>query len=363
MYKNVIRPVLFRFNPDHVHDSVINFGHLLGKSNLAKSLLKSVYGFSHLSLETEVFGIKFKNPVGIAGGFDKNAKLIQTLPSVGFGFVEVGSITAKPYKGNPRPWNVRLRADSSLIVNYGLKNEGVDILRKRIKTQNRVTPLIINIAKTNDTRIRGDDSVEDYNKTFKKLQPLADIVNINISCPNTGDGVLFCESPKLLAKLLKKISENKITKPIVLKLKPDISDDTLEEVISIVKKYPVIKGFIISNLTSNRKTLKVTKPKQVEQYSGGLSGKPLQELSNRMIKKVYQETRGKYPIIGLGGIFTAEDAYEKICLGASLVEIATGLIYGGPSTVKNINKGLVILLKRDGFDSISQAVGCKNKIN
>lgn len=361
MYKKIIRPILFRFHPDYVHDTVVTLGYYLGKSSLAKSILKSLYKYDHPSLNTEVFGIKFKNPIGIAGGFDKNAKLIQTLPSVGFGFVEVGSITARPYKGNPRPWNVRLKADNSLIVNYGLKNEGVDVVRKRIKDQKRTTPLIVNIAKTNDIRIKGDDSIEDYNKSFKKLQALADIVNINISCPNTGDGVLFCQSTKLLESLLKKLSQNRVNKPIVLKLKPDIDDKVLEEIIQIIKRFPIVKGFIISNLTSNRKTLKVVKPKDIQQYSGALSGKPLKELSTKMIKKVYEKTNGKYPIVGLGGVFTAEDAYEKICFGASLIEIATGLIYGGPATVKNINKGLVKLLEKDGFKNISEAVGSKNK--
>jgi len=309
-----------------MHEAISLLGFYLGKFGFTRFILKSLYSYQDKSLEIEVFGIKFKNPIGIGGGFDKNARLIQTLPQVGFGFSEIGTITARPYKGNPRPWNVRLKKDSSLIVNYGLKNEGVDVLRKRIKEQKKSIPLVINIGKTNDIRIKGNASIEDYNKSFKKLQPLADIVNLNISCPNTGDGVLFCQSPKLLSQLLKRVSENRLYKPIVLKLKPDINDDMLDEIIKTAVKSKIVKGFIISNLTSNRNLLKVTKPKDVEQFSGGISGKPLKELSNKMIKKVYKKTKGEYPIIGLGGIFTAKDAYEKICLGASLVELVTGLI-------------------------------------
>jgi len=346
-----------------VHDFTVNIGSLLGKNAFSRELLSVFFNFEDQKLNTKVFGIKFKNPIGIAGGFDKNAKLIQTLPSIGFGFIEVGSITAKPYKGNRKPWNVRLPKDKSIIVNYGLKNEGVEVLRKRIKRQKRTTPLIINIAKTNDIRIKGEASTEDYNKSFIKLQSLADIINLNVSCPNTGDGTLFCESPEMLNKLLARISKNKILKPVVLKLKPDITDSILEEIVKIATGYPFIKGFIISNLTSNRKLLKKTKAKETRQYNGGISGKPMYKLSNEMIRKVYKKTNGNYAIIGLGGVFTAEDAYEKICLGASLVEIATGLIYGGPSTVKNINKGLVKLLERDGFNNISQAIGSKNKLS
>jgi len=361
LYSNIVRPILFKINPDHLHEAVVSLGSLFGKSPLLRGLLKLFYNYENPMLKTEVFGIKFKNPIGIAGGFDKNAKLIQILPSIGFGFVEVGSVTARPYKGNPRPWNVRLRDDYSLIVNYGLKNQGVDKVRKRIKNQNRTTPLIINIAKTNDVRIKGMASVEDYNKAFVKLQPLADIVNLNISCPNAGDGQLFCESPKLLNSLLKRVSQNKARKPVVLKLKPDLSNELLNEIIDIAMMYPMVKGFIISNLTRNRSLLKKTKQRDISQYSGGISGKPMKELSNKMIKFVYKKTKGKYPIIGLGGVFTAEDAYEKICLGASLVELATGLIYGGPGAIKKINKGLVKLLEKDNFLNISEAIGSKNK--
>jgi len=363
LYKKIIRPIFFQMNPDLLHEEIVRFGNLLGKTSITRKPLELIYNYENPALETEVFGIKFKNPVGLSGGFDKNANLIQILPALGFGFNEVGSVTARPYKGNPRPWNVRLKQEQSLIVNYGLKNQGVDIIRKRIRAQKRSIPLIINIAKTNDARIKGEASVEDYNKSFVKLQPLADIININISCPNTGDGQLLCESPVLLNKLLKRISQNKVKKPIVLKLKPDLSDELIKEIIDVSTKYVIVKGFIISILTRNRNLLKKTNPKSVVQYSGGVSGKPMRELSNKMIKTIYKMTKGKYPIIGVGGVFEAKDAYEKICLGASLVELATGLIYGGPGTIKNINKGLVVLLKEDGFTNISQAIGSKNKFN
>ena len=359
IYQKVAKPILFRIHPDIAHEVVTSIGHILGKRYLGRALVGGLYHFEHPTLETEAFGLKFKNPIGIAGGFDKNARLIQILPAVGFGFTEVGSITACSYQGNRRPWNTRLVKDRALIVNYGLKNEGVDILKKRIALQNRFVPLIVNIAKTNDPNIKGEASVEDYYKTFSKIESLADVVNINISCPNSGDGQMFCESPKLLNSLLKKIARHKITKPVILKLKPDLDDLTLNKVLETTFKYQFIKGFVISNLTKNRRMLRYTKPSEISHLPGGLSGRPLKRLANQMIKKVYQKTVGKYPIIGLGGVFTAEDAYEKICLGASLIELATGLIYGGPATIKRIKQGLVRLLAADGFGNISQAVGSK----
>lgn len=358
-YKHIVRPVIFHLDPDLVHERTIRTGYLLGRTAITRKALELLFDFKHPSLGTEVFGIHFNNPVGIAGGFDKDCRLIQTLPFVGFGFTEVGSITAKPYAGNSRPWNVRLVEEKSILVNYGLKNAGVDILSKRISKEKRSVPLVINIAKTNDPGIKGDDSVEDYNTSFVKLQPLADIVNLNVSCPNSGDGQLFCESPELLEKLLRRIGKNKITKPVVLKLKPDLDDKMLDKILAVIRKYPFVKGFIISNLTRNRSLLKVINPQKIQDLPGGLSGKPVQRLSTEMIRKVYKKTKGKYIIIGVGGIFNAADAYEKICAGASLVEIATGLIYGGPATVKRINQGLVDLIKKDGLENVAQAVGSK----
>jgi dihydroorotate dehydrogenase len=233
IYKALAKPLLFRLNPDLVHEMITSGGELLGKNAYTQALLKKNYYFEHPNLKTEVFGISFNNPVGIAGGFDKDAKLIQTLPAIGFGFTEVGSITAEPYAGNKKPWNIRLIDDKSILVNYGLKNQGAAVLLKKIQQQKRSVPLIINIAKTNDPRVKGIDSVEDYYKSVILLAPIADIINLNISCPNTGDGTLFCESPKLLKMLLDRLAHTKIDKPVVLKIKPDLSDKLLNEVICL----------------------------------------------------------------------------------------------------------------------------------
>ncbi len=360
-YKRIIKPLLFLFSPDWVHAVTVQCGAWLGRWRISRWILKTLFVYAHPALETQVCGVSFKNPIGLAGGFDKNAQLIQTIPCVGFGFMEVGSVTRYAYTGNPQPWSVRLKKDQSLIVNYGLKNEGADILAPRIQRQSRTCPLVVNIAKTNDARIKGDDSVADYIASFRILQDTADMININISCPNTGDGVLLCEDMNLLRKLLDALQAEKPHKPIFLKLKPDISHDTLESIVKLVRDHSCVSGFIISNLTRNRNLLSHANPADIQHYKGGISGKPMQKLSTEMIRDVYGLTQGTYPIIGVGGVFSAQDAYEKIHAGASLIELMTGMIFEGPALIKRINKGLVVLLEKDGFHSITEAVGAEHR--
>lgn len=361
LYKKILKPILFKFHPDYVHIVIVKLGKVLGHWALGRMILRKFFFYENKRLTQNIFGYEFKNPIGIGGGFDKNADLIKTLPACGFGFVEIGSVTARAYKGNKRPWSVRLPEDQSLIVNYGLKNIGADKISQKIGNHRRSVPLIINIAKTNDISIKGNYSIADYVYSFQKLQDKADIINLNISCPNTGDGVLFCESPELLDKLFLALSKAEISKPILLKLKPDISDNILYKICDLANKYIFIKGFIISNLTVHRENLTHTSLVSIEKFRGGISGAPVKNLSNDMISKIYKYTNGKFIIIGLGGVFNAKDAYEKISLGANLVEIVTGLIYEGPSVVQSINKGLVELLEADGFTNIVDAIGCKNK--
>jgi len=357
LYKSLLRPVLFRLNPDYVHNRATHTGSILGRSVITRKIIKLFFNYENPKLNTSVFNLEFKNPLGLAGGFDKNCQLISLMPAIGFGFTEVGSITYHPYHGNQKPWNTRLVNDQALIINYGLKNLGALMLKERIAKQKRFCPLIINIAKTNNPEIKGEESINDYLLSFKELQPLADIININISCPNSGDGFLFCENPEFLEKLLKKLAQEKITKPIVLKLKPDINDDNLYNIIKLSKKYQFINGFVLTNLTNKRAGLKTP---NISHLKGGISGKPSQKPSDEMIKKVYSEVKARKTIIGCGGIFTAEDAYKKILLGSSLVQLITGMIYNGPGIAKTINKGLVKLLEKDGFNNISEAVGYKN---
>ncbi|PIT93301.1 MAG: dihydroorotate dehydrogenase (quinone) [Candidatus Harrisonbacteria bacterium CG10_big_fil_rev_8_21_14_0_10_38_8] len=355
MYKYFLKPVLFLFPPDWTHFFVVKFSSLIFKIPLLDKIISPLFTYNHPLLEREILGIKFKNPIGLGGGFDKDVELTHVMPILGFGFMDIGSITAKPYQGNKRPWNVRLPKDKALIVNYGLKNQGVDHAVQNLKQSKKQIPIIANIAKTNNPDIHGQASVDDYLASFKKLEPYADLININISCPNTGDGVLFCEDSDLLANLLEALqkahNESVYKKPILLKLKPDLSDEQLNALLDLVGNYDCIKGFVVSNLTRSREVLAHSNPEAIAKFPGGISGRGVQKLSTEMIKKIKVVVGDKYTIIGLGGVFTATDAYEKLQAGADLIQLVTGLIFEGPSVVKEINKGLVKIWQRKEMNS------------
>lgn len=351
MYKRALRPILFRLDPERVHDRALLTGRFLAFTRLSL-LLRPFFVFKSKKLENEVMGIKFENPIGLAAGFDKNARLTGIIPDIGFGFMEVGSVTAKPCPGNPKPRLHRLIQDQGIIVNYGLANQGADAVYNRLKNKENRIPLGISIAKTNDPNIKGNDSVKDYIKSFETLRSIGNYITINISCPNTGDGKSF-EDPELLEELLKQISEKKKTEKILLKLSPDLENKRLDIIIKLAEKYK-IDGFVVSNSTKKRENL-TADPKL--EHSGGISGRPVKEKSDEMIKYLFQKTKGNFVIIGCGGVFSGKDAYDKIKNGASLVQLVTGMIYEGPAVIKKINKELVSLLEKDGYSNIRDAIG------
>ncbi len=352
VYEKVLKPIFFKVDPELTHDMAVSFGRFLGSNFLTRAITGLLFSYSNDALNNTVAGITFPNPIGLAAGFDKNARLIDIIPEVGFGFTEIGSVTAQPCKGNVKPRMFRLPKDDALIINYGLYNDGADAVAKRIKDKRHKIPLGISIAKTNDDSIKDDASVEDYLISFKKLEHIGDYVTLNISCPNTGDGRSF-EDPILLEKLLNKI--NKPQKPVFLKLSPDISKDNLDKIIDLSRKYG-ITGFVVSNLTHDRKNLN-TPCKILKSKEGGISGVPLKSKTLSFIRHIYKSTNGSFVIIAVGGIFSARDAYEYIRNGASLVQLITGMIYRGPAVIKEINKGLVSLMKKDGYSTISDVIG------
>lgn len=343
-YKYLLRPVLFQIDPERVHNIFLGIGSFLGKLVFRK-VLGFFYNYENEKLNVTVKTIKFRNPVGLAAGFDKNGLLVDVIPSIGFGFEEVGSVTALPCDGNLKPRLFRLPKDKALVINYGLCNDGAEVVCKRLKKNNLV--IGISIAKTNDKNIKGENSVLDYYKSYQIVKDFADYVTINISCPNSGDGRSF-EDSKLLEKLLLKI---RVDKPVFLKISPDIDKKNLDKILSLSKKYK-ITGFVVANLTHDKSLLKTE-----NSFVGGISGICLKEKSDSLIKYIYKKSKGKFVIIGVGGIFSAEDAYRKIRNGASLVQLITGMIYEGPGLIKEINKGLVKLLEKDGFNNIQEAVG------
>jgi len=356
LYTSIIRPVLFRINPEVVHDSFIFFGKIAGFCPVSKKLLKMLFSYSNPRLKVAIKGINFRNPVGLAAGFDKNAQIIDTIGAVGFGFTEVGSITNLPCKGNPKPRLWRIPKDKGLTVYYGLANKGSRNISKKLLRKRCSIPVGINIAKTNDSSIFGDASVTDYLDSFQMLKSLGEYIVINISCPNTGDGCTF-QDPVFLEKLLKQLP--KVKKPVFLKVSPDLEKSNYDIIIALAFKYN-ISGLVISNLRHSHTGLKTAK-KNLSKTKGGISGIPTKHLSEEVISYVYKKSKGKLVIIGVGGIFSAEDAYQKIRNGASLVQLITGMIYEGPGLIKKINKGLVKFLDRDGFKNISEAVGANHR--
>lgn len=347
-YKWFLKPILFQFDPELMHNMFIGIGKILGRYRVTKKLTSLMFNYQNKMLSQEILGIKFRNPIGLSAGFDKNAEIISIMEDVGFGFSEVGSITKKASKGNPGNRMKRLIEKESLWIHFGLNNKGADetfndLARKRFKI-----PYGFSIAKTNCKETTNPEiGLEDYMYSIDKLNHISQFITINISCPNAFGGQSFAE-PKLFEKLMKKIYGLKLKKPVFIKVSPDLTEDNVNKIIKISRKYGV-SGFVCTNLT-----------KQHAIGKGGLSGKAVQYLSDKMIAYVYKNTRKwtrKPIIVGVGGIFTAEDAYRKIKLGASLLQMITGMIYEGPQVVGEINQGIVKLLKRDGYRNISEAVG------
>lgn len=365
-YKYVCKPVFFKMDPEFVHDRFISMGEIFGKVGFIKKFFARIFVYESKSLEQEVCGIRFANPVGIAGGFDKDARLTRIMPSVGVGFHEVGSITAKPYGGNPKPRLKRFPKTKSLWVNYGLKNKGAvklyeDLEKNVAKNGDFEIPIFFNIAKTNCKETAdADTAVRDYCESVKIFLGLASVFTINISCPNAFGGQPF-HNAEDLGKLLRALDELAVTRPIFLKISPDLSSAQVDDILKVCDAHKV-DGIIVSNLRK-KKVVEDFHPSErgdIPEH-GGLSGMYLQPFADHMLKyiatKVKRGECRKYTLIGLGGIFSAEDAYRKIRLGASLVQMITGMIFEGPQVIGQINEGLVKLLKRDGFENISEAVG------
>ncbi len=362
-YQNIAKPIFFLIDPEKVHDNMTRLGGSLGGSKMMVSLLARAFNFENQILEQKIWNINFKNPVGLAAGLDKNARLTQILPSLGFGFEEIGSITLEESEGNPRPRLSRLPQSQGLVVNYGLANMGAEKILKHLSAKNHSFPIGISIAKTNSPRTADKQSgIDDYVKCFQKVvqSNLGNYITINISCPNAYGGEPFTKPQDLddLLDVLYKISNKK---PIAIKMPADVSTEEFHALLLVCKKYKV-NGIILSNLTKQRESPCISQ-KEIKNAipKGGISGKPCWNKSNQLIQYAYKNFKDDFTIIGCGGIFSAEDAYIKIRLGASLVQLITGLIFKGPQLVCQINQGLASLLRKDGFNNIKEAIGADNK--
>lgn len=362
IYKRMLKPVLFKFDPEFVHDRFTNVGVLLGSNPITRGITSFYLKYSNKILEQEVLGIQFKNPVGLSAGFDKNAQLLKIIPSVGFGHMEVGSVTAESYEGNEKPRLKRLPKSKALVVYYGLKNIGVDKIIERLqKIRHTDFKYSVSIAKTNCLKTASEDAgIEDYAISLEKLSKanLGDFYTINISCPNTFGGEPFT-TPKLLNKLLVRLDRVKHDKPVFIKMPINLEWKDFNDLLVVASKHNV-QGVIIGNLTKARDP-KLILDKLPEDQKGGISGLPTQNLCNDLIKKTYANYKDRFIIVGVGGIFSAEDAYEKIKLGASLLQMITGMIFEGPQVIGSINRGLAKLIAKDGYKNISEAIGSYHK--
>jgi dihydroorotate dehydrogenase len=355
-YFKLIRPLLFMLKPEVAHDLAI--------LALSKNLVPKQDIYRNKMLVSKVFGLEFQNPVGLAAGFDKNAKCLPALSDQNFGFVEVGTVTPIPQAGNPKPRLFRVEDQQAIINRMGFNNEGIELYAQRLRQwkyagfTKKELMVGANIGKNKDS----PNDASDFLKCLEKVYGLCDYVVINISSPNTP-GLRDLQKAEQLEIFLTEIKKKKLdikTKykgrlPLLIKISPDENDENLEEIAKVLVKKK-INGVIISN-TSIKLSLIEKEGFAEKKTSGGLSGKPIFDLSTQAVEKFYRYSGGKVPIIGVGGISSAEDAYTKIRRGASLVQVYSALIYQGFGLVNEINKGLVELLKRDGFEHISQAVG------
>ena len=343
---SVLRPFLFNLDPETAHDLAI-------KSLKFNFFPRSMFEVEDEEmLKIELLGKIFPNPIGLAAGFDKSAEVYNPLLNLGFGFVEVGTVTPLKQIGNPKPRIFRLEEDHALINRLGFNNDGIEIVKNRIRTEGKQGILGINIGPNKDTK----DQKNDFSLGLKNFFDLADYITVNISSPNTKGLRDFHDQEKLnnLLFALNKIKEDKKTNiPLLLKISPDIKDNYISEIVKVSINNN-ISAIILTNTTEGNRDSLVSKIKKEE---GGLSGEPLEKISTNMIKKFYKELNGKIPIIGVGGVNSGKTAYEKILAGASLLQLYTSFVYRGPSTAKKIKKELIEILKAEGINNIQEAVG------
>ena len=366
-----IRPLIFLMEPEQAHYSLKRMGVFLGSNPVTKWLTALFMDYNHKRLAITVDGIDYRNPVGLSAGFDKDGELTKIYPSIGFGLAELGSFTGEICPGNPGKRLFRMIKSKAIVVWYGLNNEGSETISKRLAGEDFGRLRVgINAANSNLTpEFDLEMSINDYLKTMKLFKDIGDYYDVNISCPNTQDGEPFVDKKNLDA-LLTRINEEIrpiSDKPIYVKLAADMTLDEINTIVDGCVEHGM-DGVVCTNLakpqynTEHRPEEYPTVDGRLPKGKGAMSGLPLQRISTNVIRHVYRRTRGKLTIIGVGGIFTSKDAYEKITSGASLLHMITTMIFDGPQNINEINRGLVKLLKKDGFETMAEAVGSRNPL-
>jgi dihydroorotate dehydrogenase len=356
---SLLQPLLFRLPPETAHELALNSLKVslspdIIRRKIAEKFVRSPFG------EIDCFGLKFINPVGMAAGFDKNGIVVNQLAALGFGFVEVGTTTFHPQPGNPKPRLFRLPQDNALINRAGFNNKGTETVVERLKRIQPECVLGFNIGKSKIVPL--EEAVDDYLKSFSLAVQVADYVAVNVSSPNTPN-LRELQKSDALEDLLKALQDKNLqpengnpTKPLLVKIAPDLSEAEIESIVDISIRLN-LAGIIATNTTISRNNL-TTESNIIEKIgNGGLSGKPLKESSTKVIQTIYRYSKGKLPIIGVGGIFTAQDAFEKICAGATLLQLYTGFIYQGYTIARDINDGLSKIFKKKGFSRYEDAIG------
>ena len=360
LYKKLIRPLLFLGDPEKTHEQTLA---LLSRITPFEPLLEQMFSVRDTRLQVRLGPLLFPNPVGLAGGFDKNGIAVRTVAALGFGFMEIGAVTALAQPGNPKPRLYRLPEDQALINRLGFNNEGAATIAARLKALREngnplKIPLGINLGRSKIVETK--DAVADFLSAFDQLYPYGDFFTLNVSSPNTPQ-LRDLQEKNLLQGLLQAIQEKNRElagrfahkpKPVWVKIAPDMEFSQVDDIIGVALREK-ISGIIATNATAYLRETLTSGSKE----PGGLSGKPLRALATSFVRHLYRAVGVNLPIIGVGGIFSAEDAYEKIKAGASAVQIYTGFVYEGPAAVKRINQGLIRLMERDGCKSITEAVG------
>ncbi|MGH9970701.1 MAG: quinone-dependent dihydroorotate dehydrogenase [Pyrinomonadaceae bacterium] len=363
LYRSLLRPILFRLPPETAHELALQSLSLASglTSLFAPRFERSPFG------ELKRFGLTFSNPIGLAAGFDKDGVALRSLAALGFGFIEAGTVTHHPQPGNQRPRLFRLPEDKALINRAGFNNEGASAFARRVSQHRPECVLGVSIGKSKVVEL--EHAVEDYLRSFESVYPLADYIAVNVSSPNTP-GLRDLQRPDQLEGLLHALQEKNVDlacqnsrsrpTPVLIKISPELRQEELEQIVSVARRTKVA-GIIATNTTIARDGLRTSHREVVACGEGGLSGLPLRQPSTKMIAALYSLTGGSIPIIGVGGVFTAGDAWEKICAGASLIQLYTGFIYEGPGIVKEINEGLKEIVTREGLRSLDEAIGRRAK--
>ncbi len=374
IYQVALRPLLFNLikaDPENLHSKTIRTLEWLGNSgsrppgSLVKSRLQQSFCLRDSRLEQSLFGLQFPNPVGLAAGFDKDGVAIPMWSSLGFGFAEVGTVTSLAQPGNPRPRLFRLPNDEAALNRMGFNNFGADAMAALLARTSKPEPLIpigINLGKSKVTPL--EEAAKDYRHSFSLLKNYGDYFVVNVSSPNTP-GLRKLQDAAMLSSILDALhEENHLQKPIFVKISPDLEPEAIAEIVSLAQTYK-LAGIIATNTTIKREGLNTQilaqTGRSLSEEAGGISGKPVRERSTEIIRYIWQQSQGQIPIIGVGGIFTAEDAWDKITAGACLVQIYTGWVYQGPGIIRRILQGLLLKLSENKLNNISQAVGLANK--